>query len=116
MRVIKILAAVVMVLVIAYAAREPRADARLKGAFRKAPENGWTYVHLEGSPAEIGFQHGYLLSAEIEDAQKVVALELQHDNKKDWAFFREASRTELWPHIEREYREELQGIADGTAA
>ncbi len=24
-------------------------------------KGGWTYVHLEGSPAEIGFQHGQLL-------------------------------------------------------
>jgi len=31
-------------------------------------ENGWTYVHLEGSPSDIGFQHGYLLAAEIADA------------------------------------------------
>ena len=88
----------------------------MKGAFRKPAENGWTYVHLEGSPAEIGYQHGILLAPEIADAQKVIALELLHDNKKDWAFFRNAGRTILWPHIEREYREELQGIADGAAA
>ncbi|MBZ5542651.1 MAG: peptidase C45, partial [Acidobacteriia bacterium] len=34
------------------------ADARLKGAFRRPEKNGWTFVHLEGTPAEIGFQHG----------------------------------------------------------
>jgi hypothetical protein len=88
----------------------------MKGAFRKPAENGWTYVHLEGSPSEIGYQHGFLLAPEIEDAQKVTALELQHDNHKDWTFFREAGRTILWPHIEREYREELQGLADGASA
>ena len=36
---------------ISYAAREPQADPRMKGAFRKPAENGWTYVHLEGTPA-----------------------------------------------------------------
>ena len=87
----------------------------MKGAFRKPAENGWTYVHLEGAPSDIGYQHGVLLAPEIEDAHKVLALELQHDNHKDWAFFRNAGRTILWPHIEREYREELQGIADGVA-
>ncbi|MGB8456672.1 MAG: hypothetical protein WCE50_03070, partial [Candidatus Acidiferrum sp.] len=41
-------------------------DARLKGAER-FEEGGWIYVHLEGDPASIGFQHGYLLGPEIED-------------------------------------------------
>jgi len=92
------------------------ADARLKKAFRAPEKNGWTYVHLEGSPAEIGFQNGYLLSAEIEDTLKVFAFETTHDNKKDWQFFRDAARTMMWPHIEPEYRDELQGIVDGANA
>ena len=36
-------------------------NARLRGAYR-FQQGGWTYVHLEGSPAAIGFQHGYLLA------------------------------------------------------
>src|ERR1035441_8232231 len=107
MRPIKLLPAVIVVLFLAHAAREPQNSARMKGAFRRPAENGWTYVHIEGSPGEIGYQHGFLLAPEIEDAQKVIALELKHDNHKDWTFFREAGRTVLWPHIEREYREEL---------
>ena len=92
------------------------ADARLKGAFRRPAQNGWTFVHLEGTPAEIGFQHGYLLAPEIADARKVIALELAHDTKKDWSFFRDAAQQMMWPHIPAEYRAELQGIADGLAA
>ena len=42
-------------------------DPRLKNAYRMTPKNGWTYVHLEGAPSEIGFQHGWLISKEIED-------------------------------------------------
>ncbi|MDQ6699780.1 MAG: phospholipase B family protein, partial [Acidobacteriota bacterium] len=64
-------------------------------------------------PAEIGFQHGYLLATEILEAQKITALELSHDTRKKWAFFRDSARTVLWPHIEAEYRDELQGIAQG---
>jgi hypothetical protein len=92
------------------------ADPRLKGAYRKPPQSGWTYVHLEGTPSEIGYQHGYLLAPEIKDLQKVFVLELLHDTKKDWAFFRDASKNILWPHIEKEYRDELQGITDGANA
>ncbi len=89
--------------------------ARLKKAFRKPSRNGWIFVHLEGSPAEIGYQHGFLLAPEIADHFKAVKLTLTHDSK-DWAFFRNAAQNVLWPHIETEYREELQGIADGLAA
>jgi hypothetical protein len=96
--------------------REPQPDPRLKHSFRRAEQNGWTFVHLEGAPSEIGFQHGYLLAPEIRDGQKVTALELTHDNKKSWKFFRQAAKDILWPHIEQEYREELQGITDGVNA
>jgi hypothetical protein len=95
-------------------ARAPQAE--LKGAFRRPENNGWTFVHLEGTPHEIGFQNGYLLAPEIEDTLKVTILEATHDNKKDWQFFRDAAENMMWPHIEQEYREELQGIADGVKA
>jgi hypothetical protein len=78
--------------------------------------NGWTQVHLEGTPSDIGYQHGYLLAKEIADIRSVVALELQHDTKKEWTFFRREAESMLWPHIPAEYREELQGIADGVQA
>jgi hypothetical protein len=73
-------------------------------------------VHLEGMPSEIGFQYGYLLAPEIQDVKKMFQLELTHDAGKDWNFLREAAKTVLWPHVEPEYREEMQGIADGATA
>ena len=74
---------------------------------------GWTYVHLEGDPAQIGFEHGQLLTAEIEDLVHVIQVESQHDTRRDWAFYREAGKKVLWPHIDPEYQEELAGIAKG---
>ena len=97
-------------------AREPQSDPRLRKSFRRPDQNGWIFVHLEGSPSEMGFQHGYLLAPEIEDAQKVVALGLTHDSKKDYAFFRTAAEKILWPHIEAQYRDELKGIVEGLKA
>ena len=97
-------------------ARDPQSDSRLKKAFRRPEQNGWIFVHLEGTPSEIGFQHGYLLAPEIEDVQKVVALGLTHDSKKEYAFFRAAAEKVLWPHVEQQYREELKGIAEGLKA
>ncbi|MGA9392692.1 MAG: C45 family peptidase [Candidatus Sulfotelmatobacter sp.] len=92
------------------------ADAELKGAFRAPANNGWIFVHLQGTPHGIGFQNGYLLAAEIKDTLKVTILETTHDNRKDWQFFRDAAQNMMWPHIEQEYRDELQGIADGASA
>ena len=100
-------------LMVSNVVRSEAPDARLKGAVRRAPVNGWTYVRLEGTPAEIGFQHGYLLAPEIQDLERVFSIEIPHDTGHDWAFFRDAAEHMLWPHIEQEYREELQGIADG---
>ncbi len=74
---------------------------------------GWTYVHLEGSPHDIGVQHGYLLAPEIADVYGVVRLEMTHDTGRDWEFFRRAGREMLWPKIDPEYQAELQGIVDG---
>ena len=89
-------------------------DVRLKDAYRKAPVDGWTFVHLEGSPSTIGFQHGSLLATEIADMKQVAAIELFQDTKKDWKFFRTYAESMMWPRIENEYRDELRGIAEGV--
>jgi hypothetical protein len=94
----------------------PPSETELKGAFRRPVNNGWTFVHLQGTPREIGFQNGYLLAPEIEDALAVITLETTHDNHRDWQFFRDAAQRMMWPQIEQEYREELQGITDGLNA
>jgi len=105
--------AVLLLANFAHAATTPK---ELEGSFRLPEKNGWTYVHLHGTPHEIGFQNGYLLAPQIQDLLQVVMLETQHDFKKDWPFFRDAAQHMFWPHIEQEYREELQGIADGARA
>src|SRR6202051_2062917 len=92
-----------------------QSDARLQKAYR-FQQGGWTYVHVEGSPAEIGFQHGYLLAPEIADALEAIKLFDTHQTQRDWEFFRKTAREMLWPHIDPEYQQELQGIADGVKA
>lgn len=78
--------------------------------------NGWYFVHLRGSAEEIGFQHGRQLAPQIVDGRKAIERIITADTKKDWAFFRDAAKSVLWPRVEDEYRRELQGIAAGLKA
>ncbi len=100
----------------AKAARQAHALPRqLKHSYR-FEKGGWIYVHLQGSPSDIGFQHGYLLAPEIEDAFHVIRLMDTHSSGKDWEFFRHAAHSMLWPMIDSEYRQELEGITAGLRA
>jgi hypothetical protein len=93
----------------------PQADPRLQKGYR-FQKRGWIYLHLEGSPSEVGFQHGYLLAPEIADAFAAIKLFDTRQTQRDWDFFRKTAREMLWPHIDAEYQQELQGIADGAKA
>jgi hypothetical protein len=90
-------------------------DDRLAGAYR-FNKNGWVYIHLEGSPEQIGYQHGYLLADEIDDNIRTTDSMLTHETGKDWAFYRNAAKTMFWPKIDSEYQQEMTGIVEGLAA
>ncbi|MGH9616538.1 MAG: C45 family autoproteolytic acyltransferase/hydrolase [Acidobacteriaceae bacterium] len=98
----------------ATAASQP-IQARLHGAYRFQRAN-WIYVHLQGTPHQIGFENGYLLAPEIEDGFHAIRLEDTHNTHRNWDFYRATAKNVYWPHVEAEYREELQGIADGVKA
>jgi hypothetical protein len=90
-------------------------DVRLQKSWRQ-DRNGWIQLHLEGSPGEIGYQHGYLAAEEIDEELRMFAHFLKGSTKKDWAFFREAAERIFWPKLEKDYREEIGGIVEGLAA
>ena len=90
-------------------------DRQLKGSWR-FERNGWIYVHLEGPPERVGYQHGYLLAPEIEELLRVSKPLLDHETKRDWNFYREASEEILWPKIDGEFQSEIDGIVKGANA
>jgi phospholipase B-like protein len=98
-----------------WAAASP-SDSRLEGAFRNPAKGGWIFIHLQGAPASIGFQHGYLLAPEIEDAKKAIELSTTHDVKHSWTDLRDVAEKTFWPNVPEEYRRELDGIAAGVRA
>lgn len=91
-------------------------DSNKKDRLAKAnreDKNGWIYLHVEGSPADIGYQHGYLLAKDIDTSIQAVAFLLQHDTHRDWQFYRNAAKNFLWDKLDREYKDEINGIVEG---
>lgn len=82
----------------------------------RTEKNGWISVHLEGSPSVIGFQHGYLLANEIVDLRGAMKVRNLQITGRDWEFYRNESYRILWHNVPAEYKEELQGIAEGVNA
>ena len=91
-------------------------DSRLQNGFRSPENAGWTYVHLAGTPSEIGYQHGYLLTPELEDAKRAIELSLTHEVKHTWPEVRTVAQEIFLPAIPAEYRQELDGIVAGAQA
>ena len=79
-------------------------------------KNGWVFVHLEGGPRDIGYQHGWLLAAEIEDARRMFGYYLEKSTQRSWSFYRDAAERLLWPKLDQEYKDEIEGIAEGLKA
>ena len=88
---------------------------RLAKASRE-DKNGWVYLHLEGSPSDVGYQHGYLLANEIDSALQMMSYYLQNATKRDWNFYRNAAQKFFWNKLDKEYQDEITGIAEGLQA
>jgi len=96
--------------------KEKKVDNNRLARASKENKNGWVYVHLEGTPSDIGFQHGYLLSNEIDTTIRAVSFYLEHETKKDWNFYRNCAKNFLWNKLDDEYKEEINGIVEGLQA
>src|SRR5690242_19542232 len=88
-------------------------DVRLTKAVR-TEKAGWVAIHLEGKPRTIGFQYGYLLAPEIDDAHK--ALKATDLGEKPWNWYRDEAKKLFWNKLDSEYRDELKGMAEGLEA
>src|ERR1700757_2102292 len=86
------------------------------GKASREDKNGWIYLHLSGTPGDIGFQHGYLAAKEIDTMMKVLQYYLPSSSGKDWNFYRGAAKRFLWAKIDSEYKAEIKGIAEGLQA
>jgi hypothetical protein len=75
--------------------------------------NGWIILHLTGTPSEVGFQHGSLAAQEIDKTIKAFKVEVQ-GRGKDWAWLKQTSHSLFWSKLDKEYQNEISGIAAGA--
>jgi len=90
-------------------------EQRLGKAFRRDCD-GWIFIHLEGDPATVGYQHGSLLAEEIDDSLAMLRCSVPVTARRDWSFFRDAASSLFWPKLDADARREIEGIAEGARA
>ena len=77
---------------------------------------GWVYVHIEGSPQERGFQHGYLLAKEIAQGIKATRTDWEYGSATKWSWLLEKANAMFVRKIDKENLAELDGIVEGMRA
>jgi hypothetical protein len=79
-------------------------------------KNGWIYLHIEGTPEERGFQHGYLLANEIKEAIRCDNVEWNHETSLEWTWLVKKAGEILTPKVDSENIAEIDGIVEGMNA
>jgi hypothetical protein len=96
--------------------KAPLSHEKMMQTSSRTENNGWIFVHLEGPPEVIGYQHGYLLADEILDLRGAMSILNEKTTGKKWEFYREESARMFWDNIPSEYRKEIDGIVTGVNA
>jgi hypothetical protein len=76
-------------------------------------KNGWLYLHIEGTPEERGFQHGYLLANEIKESLRVLNESWKYQTALDWEWLVEVGGNMFTSKIDSENLAEIDGIVEG---
>ena len=75
-------------------------------------------LHVEGTPYEMGYQHGVLLRDKVRDTAEIVVYGVGfYDTLTSGVWFPNKLRSiyrRLEPHIPEKYKEEMKGLAEGA--
>ncbi|MHB8579633.1 MAG: C45 family autoproteolytic acyltransferase/hydrolase [Ignavibacteriaceae bacterium] len=82
----------------------------------KYEKNGWIYVHIEGTPEERGFQHGYLLAKEIKESIRILSAGWKYQTGINWSWLVNKAGEILTPKVDEEDISEIKGIGEGMKA
>lgn len=79
-------------------------------------KNGWIYLHIEGTPDERGFQHGYFLAKEIKESIRVLSEVWQYQSALEWQWLVQKANNLFIHNIDSENIAEIDGIVKGIKA
>jgi hypothetical protein len=95
---------------------DPASVERYGPAYRY-PQAGWIVLHIEGEPYERGVQHGRLMANEIAAHLRCFAQVLTPSAAAEgWQHTRRLTNALFLRRFEKEFLEEMKGIADGATA
>ena len=95
---------------------DPASVQRYGPAYR-FPQAGWIVLHIEGEPYERGYQHGRLLAPEIAGYLRCFAALLGPKAPTEaWQHTRRLTNALFVRRFDKEFLEEMKGIADGATA
>jgi len=87
------------------------------GAGYRYPQAGWIVLHVEGEPYTRGYQQGRLLAPEIAGHVRALANQSSAKAPADgWKHQRTVVNALFLRRFDREFLDEMKGIADGAAA
>lgn len=78
--------------------------------FQKA---GWIYLHIEGTPQERGFQHGYLMAKDIKESLRMLKRKWEYESAMSWPWYLKEAGEILTPKVDPEDLAEIDGIVEG---
>jgi hypothetical protein len=79
-------------------------------------KNGWIYLHIEGSPEERGFQHGYLFSKEIKESIRILSEGWKYQTAMNWSWYVDKGHDILTTKTDPENLAEIDGIVERMKA
>jgi hypothetical protein len=95
---------------------DPKSVQRFGPAYRY-PQAGWIVLHIEGEPYARGYQHGRLMAPEIAAHLRCfAAVQCPKDPSAGWKLTRTLVNALFVRRYDKEYLEEMKGIADGATA
>jgi hypothetical protein len=95
---------------------DPLSVQRYGPAYRY-PQAGWIVLHIEGEPYERGYQHGRLMANELVPFIRCSAALVSAGSPSDgWRSVRTLVNALFVRRYEKEFLEEMKGIADGATA
>jgi len=90
---------------------------RRHGPAYRYPQAGWIVLHIEGEPYDRGYQHGRLMAAEIAAYLRCFAAIQNTKAPTDgWKTMRTLVNAVFVRRFDKEYLEEMKGIAAGASA